>query len=612
VLFRSKDGSGVSAYVTNSYFIQYYSFSDEQQLEILQVGLGQVASEALETGNFNTLKRFVKGTIASRIEKPFKMFAQTCAMEIPLDFETEEAKQKVENDLKEAFKQLKDFAIQWGASAKVLASLEATFKKHTSLQQQQKDLLWLGAWVMQCYSLNLAKAAPQRSPLCDEEMKPLLNCILNTIDPNLRSQATSGLIAGYNDPQKIETLKNLMGQIKEERSNLIVLFSTFTGIEKEMTKQICAELSSRKFNDARLMAPINELMGALYKSSSLSSEEKKRLLGLIFQAPIKGKNESRPDFNDRLDQYRKSQKNSITAVHSLLYFSQEKILKNITDTPTLISQWQTFMGETFYVKADVLDNFIPTFGTSKRYPNGLITYATRLQTLPRRDELMPLLGKFANAVLDGTFPEVRYSFVGNKHLEAVFSGKEELLTKWQISLPIKIDSLESESFTIEDTDAWEDLLLTGTEVENSCQHLLNNPEYNQSLLSPMLDGKIRPMVARDKNSGKILGRAFMRVLLDENNNPVLLMDQLYTRKGVDVDLMHKHILEGCKQKAQSMGIALAARAKGRNDPYAKKYPGALKSLGGPVPKESVDALGGIHTIYGRYSIPESYLLWSPT
>src|SRR5579863_84576 len=101
-------------------------------------------------------------------------------------------------------------------------------------------------------------------------------------------------------------------------------------------------------------------------------------------------------------------------------------------------------------------------------------YVTRLQTLPEdeKDLLMPLVGKFANTVLDGTFPQIRYSFTNNKHLETVFSGNEELLKKWQTSLPIQIN--ESEQFTIEDTDAWEDLLLMGTEVDDSCQDIRNN------------------------------------------------------------------------------------------------------------------------------------------
>jgi hypothetical protein len=680
--------------------IRYYDLSEDQQLQILQLGLAQVTSVALETSSFYFLLEFAKSQTPPFKERLFDGVAQICAMTIPLHFKTAEEKNKVEKDLKEAFNLLKDFAIQYGASNKILASFEETiFTKHTSLQQQQKDLLWLGAWIMH-YSLDPANETLKKSPLCDAEMIPLLDCILKTIDPNLRNQATSALKADYNDPQKLKSLKKLMGQLDDERLYLIALFSTLAGIETKMTKRVCDELPKTKYKDAKLMAPINELMCALYKSCSLSPEEKERLLGLIFShPPVKGERESKPEFSKRLDEYRKSRQNWIAAVHSLLYFSLEESLKNITNTTELVSQWQVFMGKTFYIKADILNKFFPTFGNSKRCPNGLFTYAARLQTLPKaeRDVLMPLLGKFANAVLDGTFPKVRYSFADNPHLKAIFSGNEELLKKWQTPFPIiqvqtlmrnalayrhlgadqdakypelkaildgtfkdadegivrncaivlnpetalpelksavielqklfpsadvqfhhdlkemmaTLDPNPSELFTIEDTDAWEDFLMMGTEVFDSCQNIQGDPALNKCLLSPFGDGKNRLMDATERSSGKILGRIVFRVHPDTNNNLVLFVEKLYTRRGVDEKRIRQKILEGCKQKAQTMGIALTVSASDNSALNANKYPHALKSLGGPAPYEYVDALHGIQK-NGIYSIPVSYLLWSPS
>jgi len=577
--------------------IQNYNLSKDQQLQILQIGLAQIVSKALETNYFLLLEKFANTQKVSSTQKLFEAVAQTCVLQIP-HLETEEA-QKVKKTLKETFEQLKDFALQSGASDKVLASLEETiFTKHTSLLQQQKDLLWLGSWMMH-YSFNPV----EKCPLADEAMLPLLNSILNTFDANLRNQATSAMTSIYKDHVKIESLKILMAA--DERLHLIVLFSTTIGFEAEMTKKICDELyPSRK--DAKMMTPINGLMGALYKSN-LSSEEKEQLLKMIFNPPVKGDRERQNEYKERLSQYRKSQQHWIAAVHSLLAFGQEEILKNVTAT-TLIKEWQTFMVKTFNIRDDLLDKFFPTFGQSKRYPNGIIIYAARLQTLPKeeRDILMPLLGKLINSVLDGTFPQMRYSFTDNKHLETLFSKSEELLKKWQTSLPIKIDNLTS--YTIEDTDHWEDLELMGTEVDGSCQNIHRDPAFNLCLLSSFLDGKIRLMVARDK-AGKIIGRVILRILQGVNNKPVLFMEQLYTRNGVNEKLIHEHILEGCMQKAQSMGIALAASSEDYSDFYAK-YPGTLQSLGGPAPYEYVDALRDIQQ-NGVYSIPESCLLWSP-
>jgi len=528
------------------------------------------------------------------------VLVQTYAMKIPLHFKTEEEKQKIEEALKQSFEQLKNFAIQFGASPKVLASFEITiFTKHTSLLQRQKDLLWLCAWMMH-YNDTL-----KQSPLGDEEMIPLLNSILKTIDPNLRNLATKAVITDYNDPEKMGSLKNLMAA--DERLHFIVLFSTTLGIETEITKKICDDLYPSRKN-AKLMAPMNELLGVLYKNSSLSFEEKELLLGLIFNPPIKGERERLPDYKARLTQYRKDQQTCVTAVHSLLYFGQEEILKNVT---AIVKEWQAFMGKTFYIREDLLDKFFPTFGQSQRYPNGIIIYATSLQILTEeeKNQLMPLLGQFASGVLDGTFPGIRYSFANNPHLETLFSDNEKLLQKWQTSLPIKIDNLTS--YTIEDTDHWEDLELMGTEVDNSCQNIHQDPAINKCLLSSLLDGKIRLMVAREKSSGKIIGRVILRILLDENENPVLFIERLYTRNDVNEELIREHIFEGCKQKAQSMGVALTASVEDYRDLNAKIYPGALESLGGPAPYEYVDALIGIQE-GGVYTIPKSYLIWDPS
>jgi hypothetical protein len=594
----AQNGNGTSQH------LKKYGLSQGEQLQILQICLAQIASDALETNDFFTLGKFAKAQKVSSKKQLFETTLQICDLKIPFHFDTMQQEQKVVAKLKEAFKQLKDFAIQFGVRDRVLASLEKTiFTKHTSLLQQQKDLLWLGTWMMH-YSFDPDEDALLKSPLGDEEMIPLLNSILKTTDPNLRSLATTVLTKGY--PEKLTSLKTLMGA--DERLHLIVLFSTAVGIEPELTTKICDELyPSRK--DAKLMAPINELMGALYKNSSLSFEEKKRLLGMTFHPPVKGNRESRPDFNTRLSQYRKSRQNWVIAVYSLLYFGQEEILKNVTNTTDLVKEWQTFIGKTFYIREDVIEKFFPTFGQSERYPNGLIIYATRLQTLAQeeKNQLMPLLGKFANSVLDGTFPDVRYSFTDNTHLETVFSDNEELLQKWRTSLPIEIDS----QTTIEDTDHWEDLVMMGTEVEGSCQNIHNDPASNKCLLSSFLDGKIRLMVAREKSSGKIIGRVILRILLDENHNPVLFMEKLYTRNGVNEELTRQNIIEGCRQKAQSMGIALAASGEDYTDLNANEYPGALESLGGPAPYEYVDAIGDIAK-GGIYSIPESLLLWSPS
>jgi hypothetical protein len=167
------------------------------------------------------------------------------------------------------------------------------------------------------------------------------------------------------------------------------------------------------------------------------------------------------------------------------------------------------------------------------------------------------------------------------------------------------------TWIIEDTDAWEDFLLMGTEVDGSCQHIEADPALNGSVLVAALDGKIRLMIARNP-SGKIVGRAVYRILWDqEKRQPVLFVETLYTKAGYENRALRGELLEGCKQKAQSMGIPLTATVRDYYDLCKDKYQGTLHALGGPCQfGEYVDALGGQQP-GGQYAISESLLLYSP-
>ena len=167
-------------------------------------------------------------------------------------------------------------------------------------------------------------------------------------------------------------------------------------------------------------------------------------------------------------------------------------------------------------------------------------------------------------------------------------------------------SSSSKAVSIEDTDAWEDLFLIGTEVKNSCQRINGDPHLNKALLAYLNDGKNKAIIVRD-DEGKILARVFLRILLDDNNQPVLFMERLYTR--YEDSNLEKHILKGCINKAKIMRMPLLG-----SKTWSKKvleisvWPHKLHSFGGPASFEYVDELGGIHN-NGKFSIDKSWLIY---
>lgn len=177
-------------------------------------------------------------------------------------------------------------------------------------------------------------------------------------------------------------------------------------------------------------------------------------------------------------------------------------------------------------------------------------------------------------------------------------------------------------YIISDTDVWDDMALSGTEVAGSCQRIGGDVGFNKCLLAYMLDGKNRAIVVKDPKTGtidpktgkidpktcKIVARSLMRLLWDaENKTPVLFQERLYFNLGVPdrakaaIDLMFS-------RRAKQLQVPLVKSLPDLNDNAAlatiPRYPKDLSSLNSPAPFEYVDAARqGVTN--GKYTIPAS-------
>jgi hypothetical protein len=82
------------------------------------------------------------------------------------------------------------------------------------------------------------------------------------------------------------------------------------------------------------------------------------------------------------------------------------------------------------------------------------------------------------------------------------------------------------AWTLSLDDSHENLMRMGTDVADSCQKVDGDPRLNQGLAGSALDGKMRIAIIQD-GSGKIIGRAILRLMKDEQGNACLLMDTIY-------------------------------------------------------------------------------------
>lgn len=619
--------------------------------------------------------------------------AKTLNLNVPLDFNNPDEKemyklqiaQSVEDLIGLAEKELKLHRKQLDWIKDIIEKLEP--------QQQQKRAAWLNIILARCM-IN-----PELLALFfQNEALGTLQTISRYNETVLLNGATEALISLYKEgnPQKMQEIGKFYKQDLPKHLIVTNLFLTFFECDR---KALLTMMSPRAYINSEVMNPINEMLLMLSQETNLSPAEKASFLARVF-----------PPEEDRA-----KQKESVISARDLLFFGEGGLLKDAVPE-NLVGIWQNSCKKIFGISKN-LEEFSKLFRYSERYPGALFTYAARLHTLPaeEREPMIEMLGKYAAAVVDGTYPAIRYDLSGNEHLQTIFHGQKGLLDKWKSSFAIdatailakaeesakaeeprelvkrllrqsifdnhlgpeqsaeyptlcslkdwngasidkalqevsskatskenmqvevailklleaglnanvvkqRLDELYNklskfkkdtqftkdvkdlkgmlepskasrEGWTVHDSDQWEDMLLMGTEVPNSCQKINGEANYNKCLLAYIHDGKNKIIVVKDRQ-GKIAARAVIRLLWDEKQKqPVLFMERAYAQNAPELKTL---LLEGCKRKAMDLGVSLVASTRDYTDiSKLPNYPFPLKSYGGPSPYEYVDALGGI-------------------
>jgi hypothetical protein len=134
-------------------------------------------------------------------------------------------------------------------------------------------------------------------------------------------------------------------------------------------------------------------------------------------------------------------------------------------------------------------------------------------------------------------------------------------------------------------------------VPGSCLSARGNPEDNKSFASYPLDGKNKLFCIKDAE-GNMIGRAVVRLLLDKEDNPVLLLDTFFSSipyaEGKDIpspyEQLSESITEAVKKKASMLQIPLL-KTYNSSDKVHPEYGRSVLSLGGRAPLECVNAVG---------------------
>jgi hypothetical protein len=247
-------------------------------------------------------------------------------------------------------------------------------------------------------------------------------------------------------------------------------------------------------------------------------------------------------------------------------------------------------------------NYANTFARS-RFPHALITYAGKLKQRGDKEYLVSL-ADFTKAVLNGTYRQLRYRLDNSPHLSKINSLYPGLLEKWQTAVE-KISVSPEQNLTAIISDDPYQLLNCGKDV-SSCLSWDGDPGDCSGLIGYLLHGQTL-LGAVVNAEGRIHSRAIMRLLLDEEDKPVLFLERFYPEKAPIAHVIALYQL--AKRKAEQMGVPLTST---QWETKGGTYTSKLHSLGGPAPNEHVDAIEDDEEVeYGKFEISDvKYLEFS--
>ena len=244
---------------------------------------------------------------------------------------------------------------------------------------------------------------------------------------------------------------------------------------------------------------------------------------------------------------------------------------------------------------------------SNRLPEVLYIYVVNLLNLNDENEvndLLDIIRKFLIDVSSDTFKTNRYE--GSKHLNKIFEAQDGIKEKWvenrEKPLSHYDPKTKTKDWSIIIGDDPLDLLLSGTEVRDSCQNVSGNPIYNKALMGYVMDGKHRILAVKDKQ-GKIKSRLILRLMWDaDNKKPCLFFETVYpktTKKSIR-DAMKTSAIE----YARDLGVDVySCETESDKMSFCK-----LMSLSSKAPFEYCDAARGIQT--GAFRIDAAFKIFS--
>lgn len=272
---------------------------------------------------------------------------------------------------------------------------------------------WLGYHELHCQLHNVPKEAIAATQL-------LLKQILKFRHPIMRDNYTQWLLKNfYNSPGNLAQFTKMQHHAKDHGQLFLALLCPLGFKSEKDLMDAIKFFSSDHFAEFKLKKDAILSLYAIVSNEQLTSEEKAQFVMRVI------KNRSQNDIPVVMRE--------LQLASALVKIGYPKLVLTL-DTAV---KMETFIKSQFQKEFNLFhiancgEKFEKTFGAKD--PEALFVYHRSLQKLPESDSkkrLLQCLKQFIVSVLEGTYPQIRYSMVGNKHLETVFKNNEPLRKAW--------------------------------------------------------------------------------------------------------------------------------------------------------------------------------------
>ncbi|WOG27702.1 hypothetical protein [Endozoicomonas sp. 8E] len=144
-------------------------------------------------------------------------------------------------------------------------------------------------------------------------------------------------------------------------------------------------------------------------------------------------------------------------------------------------------------------------------------------------EVIDLTHQFIETSVNNTFIQGRLSPLNNKHLQAVYKKYPRFEAGWGANFSGFSEETRKKLLSPGETlmlteDPW-DLFISGLEVK-SCLSPDGSEDFRSGLMSYVMDGR-NAMIVIKNQKGNILSRSVIRMVLDQDDRPALLLEKGY-------------------------------------------------------------------------------------